>query len=351
MASPPSTIARRGRMRYRPASAARVWRYCPPSSITSPTASSRGGLADTVRVGTVNCWLLADPTGDARRPGRARARQLGDRRRAPHRRRPADARCRAGRRDACAPRSLRRGRNRGARAGATVDLARAEPPAILGQDDVDRRGALLTTLGAPPRSSGRRDRPRRAAPPRHVSLTADVRTVDDDAILDAVGRRMTAVVSPVTRPATSRCGTQRSGCRGAATTFWAHRPDRRARSRRHRGGAAARAGRIPCHARRDRPTSRAAVVLPGHGKPFTAVDVLVRRLRTHHAARAMQSRRSCATWAATPWDITTCLLWQPDGYRAVLGIAETVTHLDLLEAEGRVERCEDDGRHRYRPST
>jgi glyoxylase-like metal-dependent hydrolase (beta-lactamase superfamily II) len=91
------------------------------------------------------------------------------------------------------------------------------------------------------------------------------------------------------------------------------------------------------------------ILLPGHGKPFTDVDVLVRRLRTHHAARADAVEailRDLGT--ATPWEITTRLLWQPDGYRAVLGIAEAATHLDVLEAEGRVECNEEHGQQRYR---
>ena len=93
------------------------------------------------------------------------------------------------------------------------------------------------------------------------------------------------------------------------------------------------------------------VVLPGHGKPFTAIDVLERRLRTHHADRADAVEAILRDFGtATAWDIATRLLWQPDGYRAVLGMAEVATHLDLLEAARRVEHHEVNGRFKYRVS-
>ncbi len=325
----------------------------PPFVDHLPDRVSRAALPTPFRVGTVNCWLLADRPVTLVDPG-----VLGSDSSAI-----VDALLAgAGRRmrdveqvvvTHAHPDHFGAAATVAARAGATVISARAELPAILGQDDVDRRGALLTTLGAPPEVVAADAIGRDAM--RHLVTypsPADVRTIDDDAILDAGGRRVTAVVSPGHATghlslwdATERVLWSGDHLLGRIVPIAALDLDDKAAGRRPALlEYLATLGRYADLAPR--------VVLPGHGKPFTAVDVLVRRLRTHHAARADAVETTLRDLgAATPWDITTRLLWQPDGFRAVLGIAEAVTHLDLLEAEGRVERREDDGRRRYRPST
>ena len=78
------------------------------------------------------------------------------------------------------------------------------------------------------------------------------------------------------------------------------------------------------------------VVLPGHGRAFTAVDVLAARLRSHSRQRAEQIETILRPGPATPYEIARLLQWQPEGARLVLGLAHTQGHLDLLEDAGRV---------------
>ncbi len=78
------------------------------------------------------------------------------------------------------------------------------------------------------------------------------------------------------------------------------------------------------------------VVLPGHGRAFTAVDVLAARLRSHSRQRADEIETILGAGPATPFEVARRLQWQPDGARLVLGLAHAQGHLDLLEDAGRV---------------
>jgi glyoxylase-like metal-dependent hydrolase (beta-lactamase superfamily II) len=79
-----------------------------------------------------------------------------------------------------------------------------------------------------------------------------------------------------------------------------------------------------------------AVVLAGHGRGFTALELLVRRLRDHSRARADDVAAILRDGPASPFDVARRLQWQPEGARLVLGLANAQGHLDLLEQAGRV---------------
>ena len=322
----------------------------PPFVDHLPERVTRAALPTPFPVGTVNAWLLADPPVTLVDPGVLGAESTEA----------LDALLAgAGRqmRDVeqivvthAHPDHFGAAATVAAHAGATVICARAELPALLGQDDVDRRSALLTMLGAPPDVVAT-DAAARAGLRHLVTYpsAADVRVVDDGQHLDAGGRRMTALVSA--GHATGHLclwdaegGVLWSGDHllGRIVPIAALEPD---------GSENLRAPALLDYlATLERYVDLAPdVVLPGHGKPFTAIDVLERRLRTHHAERADAVEAILRDFGtATAWDVTTRLLWQPDGYRAVLGIAEVATHLDLLEAARRVEHHEVDGRFEYR---
>jgi glyoxylase-like metal-dependent hydrolase (beta-lactamase superfamily II) len=78
------------------------------------------------------------------------------------------------------------------------------------------------------------------------------------------------------------------------------------------------------------------VVLPGHGRAFTGVDVLAVRLRSHGRERANEVASILGAGPATPFEVARCLQWQPEGARLVLGLAHAQGHLDLLEDAGEV---------------
>jgi glyoxylase-like metal-dependent hydrolase (beta-lactamase superfamily II) len=79
-----------------------------------------------------------------------------------------------------------------------------------------------------------------------------------------------------------------------------------------------------------------AVVLPGHGRPFTGMEVLAARVDAHSHQRAEDIARILADGPATPFQVTERLLWQPEGSRLLAGIAHVQGHLNLLEVEQRV---------------
>lgn len=78
------------------------------------------------------------------------------------------------------------------------------------------------------------------------------------------------------------------------------------------------------------------VVLPGHGRAFTEVDVLDARVRSHSRQRAEQIETILRAGPATTFEVARRLQWQPEGARLLLGLAHAQGHLDLLEDHGRV---------------
>ncbi len=90
------------------------------------------------------------------------------------------------------------------------------------------------------------------------------------------------------------------------------------------------------------------VVLPGHGRAFTEVDLLAARVRSHSQERAEQIETMLRAGPATPFQLARRLQWQPEGARLLLGLAHAQAHLDLLEEAGRVVFDDDGARVRYR---
>jgi glyoxylase-like metal-dependent hydrolase (beta-lactamase superfamily II) len=90
------------------------------------------------------------------------------------------------------------------------------------------------------------------------------------------------------------------------------------------------------------------VMLPGHGRAFTGIEVLAARLRSHSRQRADEIETLLHGGPATPYEIARRLQWQPEGARLVLGLAHTQGHLDLLENAGRVLAQADGVAVRYR---
>ena len=81
-----------------------------------------------------------------------------------------------------------------------------------------------------------------------------------------------------------------------------------------------------------------AVVLPGHGEPFTDVRALVSEMRRHHDERAQRIVDVVAAMGApTPYEISTRMFKGLEGFGAMLGVSEIVGHLDLLIETGAVD--------------
>ena len=92
------------------------------------------------------------------------------------------------------------------------------------------------------------------------------------------------------------------------------------------------------------------MLLPGHGSPFTDVDLLAERLHSHGRGRAehiagssrRRTRRSLRT--TSPSDFSGSLR----ALGLVMGLANVRGHLDLLADAGRVVAVESGGAVSYR---
>lgn len=80
------------------------------------------------------------------------------------------------------------------------------------------------------------------------------------------------------------------------------------------------------------------VALPGHGEPVTDVGGLVRHRLLFHERRAERLLESLNGSAVSLWDLTRLAFPRVQrGIDHFLALSEVLAHLDLLEAEGRVQ--------------
>lgn len=90
---------------------------------------------------------------------------------------------------------------------------------------------------------------------------------------------------------------------------------------------------------------RPDVALPGHGEPVTDVAGLVKHRLLFHERRAERLRQSLDGSVVSLWDLSRLVF--PRVHRGIdyfLAMSEVLAHLDLLEAEGRVQAQWRDGR-------
>jgi glyoxylase-like metal-dependent hydrolase (beta-lactamase superfamily II) len=100
-----------------------------------------------------------------------------------------------------------------------------------------------------------------------------------------------------------------------------------------------------------------AQLLPAHGPVTGSVHARVDELVRHHEQRleemaAVAADRGAVTAAevarSVPWTRRRRSLDELDPFNAMLAIFETVAHLDLLAAQGRLQVAVTDGLRRYR---
>lgn len=78
-------------------------------------------------------------------------------------------------------------------------------------------------------------------------------------------------------------------------------------------------------------------VLPGHGESFSGLATWAERVRSHHERRSAEIRALVADRPGeTAYSLTRVLFPRLDGFEIMLGLSETVGHLDLLESRGEL---------------
>jgi glyoxylase-like metal-dependent hydrolase (beta-lactamase superfamily II) len=223
------------------------------------------------------------------------------------------------------------------RSGASIVCGPPEVPGLLGPPDAAAERGLLTRLGVPEPTAHSLAASGEAMLGRAVVWPdpSSIRGVRDGGVLTAGGRQLVCMVTP--------------GHADGHLSLW-DPADRTLFSGDH---LLARIVPVPSLNGGDPGTQRRrafveylegldrfaqldpAVVLPGHGRGFTALELLVRRLRDHSRARAGDIAAILRDGPASPFDIALRLQWQPEGARLVLGLANAQGHLDLLEQAGR----------------
>jgi glyoxylase-like metal-dependent hydrolase (beta-lactamase superfamily II) len=89
-------------------------------------------------------------------------------------------------------------------------------------------------------------------------------------------------------------------------------------------------------------------VWPGHGEPIEDPPATIRRIKRHHRERTEDVATRVTADGRTPFDIAREMFRDLEGFDNFLAVSEVVAHLDLLEAQGRVEPFARDGVTFYR---
>ena len=87
-------------------------------------------------------------------------------------------------------------------------------------------------------------------------------------------------------------------------------------------------------------------LLPAHGPVTGSVHTRIDELLAHHDERLDATAAAIAAGAATAYEVATTLRWTRrrlpftdlDDFNQMLAVSETLAHLDLLVARGRLER-------------
>ena len=91
------------------------------------------------------------------------------------------------------------------------------------------------------------------------------------------------------------------------------------------------------------------LVLPSHGRLFVGIGERVRQLHAHHADRCARLLAAC-TAPRSAAELIPVLFDRdiPDPHQVMFAMGEAIAHLNHLEHQGRLERCEDGPTIRYR---
>ena len=321
----------------------------PPLVARLPDGVTRAILPNPFGAHTVNCYLLADPPVTVIDPGTLQSGSLG---------RLSALLAKDGLRlddveqvvvTHAHPDHFGAAGAVAARSGARIICGRPEIAALIGRGDDSPDSDLLARLGVPPVSLPLLVK--RPALDRLVRWPdpAAVVGVDHGETIVAGGRRLNASVTPGHRAghlslwdADGRILFSGDHLLGRIVPATGLAVDRTVPAGR-RPSLLEYLDSLRCFEQLD-----ARVLLPGHGQPFTGMEILAARLRAGSAERAETILSLLADGAATPYELTQRLLWQPAGFRLLLGIGHVAGHLDLLESAGRVATETTGGVTRYR---
>ncbi|HEY79346.1 MAG TPA: MBL fold metallo-hydrolase [Dehalococcoidia bacterium] len=92
----------------------------------------------------------------------------------------------------------------------------------------------------------------------------------------------------------------------------------------------------------------AALILPGHGQPFTGLDTRIEELFHHHEERCSEILRALNATPKTAYQVATMITWMPEMGGAKLSkleswdrriaVMETLAHLEAMKNDGRLDK-------------
>jgi glyoxylase-like metal-dependent hydrolase (beta-lactamase superfamily II) len=89
------------------------------------------------------------------------------------------------------------------------------------------------------------------------------------------------------------------------------------------------------------------LVLPSHGKPFLGLHARVAQQHAHHAERLDEVLIACATPQTAASIVPVLFKRTLDLHQTTFALGESLAHLHALWYEGRLERNDDQGVHRF----
>jgi len=100
-----------------------------------------------------------------------------------------------------------------------------------------------------------------------------------------------------------------------------------------------------------------SLVLPGHESPFTELQLRIEEILLHHKRRNSEILQTIKAKPKTAYQIATEITWTSDvrgiGWQTLnpwdkrLAILETIAHLELMRADGKVNQLRKDGTTYY----
>lgn len=89
------------------------------------------------------------------------------------------------------------------------------------------------------------------------------------------------------------------------------------------------------------------LVLPSHGKPFSGLHARIAQQHAHHAERLTEVHAACATPQTAASIVPVLFKRTLDLHQTTFALGESLAHLHALWYEGRLDRIDDAGVHRF----
>jgi glyoxylase-like metal-dependent hydrolase (beta-lactamase superfamily II) len=102
-----------------------------------------------------------------------------------------------------------------------------------------------------------------------------------------------------------------------------------------------------------------ALILPGHGHPFTGLNTRIEELFKHHEGRCSEILRALNSTPKTAYQVATMITWMPEmggvnlsqlePWDVRIAVIETLAHLEAMKNDGKLDKITRDAIIYYQP--